>query len=516
MKKLMMLSLMAACFSTLTQAQTRVFQQVAEDISTDMETITQDGAVVGYVAFTKLEKINEDSFNYKLSIIDENLNDIGEISLKDRNMTLVGVAFEQDVLCVSFYKTPFDGTNFVKRNSADAKEGDTYFSNQFLTLEGKVIKTQEIKVESEIYSEVVTMRKVSVTSGVKNKGRVMNIPGKGFAFFYGDKNVTSLRAYDIQGNELWKKKVDDYGYNLLVPTKDVIYILSRTFSTKNWLGGYELNRFSVKDGAKAPKYLLEDEDGAPFMLLSFELNQQTGKPFIAGNIIRKSKKKWDIDPKKIKRGLLKGVFSITLNGMDKKDVVVNTSYWSDNSLAPDISSKGYLKEKKAYLQMATATQDSLGNVFFAGSGIQRRLKYGALAFSVIYLPTIIVPPIILGATGTHTFRYNDGAILKQTPKGSLSNYEVLPRTKSKYGLRKYVTPNEYKSLYDPASRSNVIIYSDNAGQHIYNISKRKETRLIPTSIGGSTRRVFGAKEGHIMIVENNSKEKYTKLSIEPI
>ena len=105
MKKVIALILVTCLCTQFTQAQSRVFKQVAEEMSSDMEIITQDGAVVGYVVLTKLEKANADSFNYRLSLMDENLNDIGEIKQKDVNMSLMGVAFEQDVLCLSYLKT---------------------------------------------------------------------------------------------------------------------------------------------------------------------------------------------------------------------------------------------------------------------------------------------------------------------------------------------------------------------------------------------------------------------------
>src|SRR6218665_1908337 len=137
------LTLAVVCITMFTQAQSRVFKQVAEEISSDMDVITQDGAVVGYVVLTKLEKIKEDSFNYKLALMDENLNDIGSISMKDINMNLMSVAFEQDVLCLSFYKSNISGVSFKnKRQYKEAKEDAVNtIMNQFVSLDGKIIST---------------------------------------------------------------------------------------------------------------------------------------------------------------------------------------------------------------------------------------------------------------------------------------------------------------------------------------------------------------------------------------
>jgi hypothetical protein len=65
-----------------THAQTKVFKEVGEDISAKMKAITQDNALVGYLAFTRLEKTDADSFNYRLTPMDENLNDIGTVNFR--------------------------------------------------------------------------------------------------------------------------------------------------------------------------------------------------------------------------------------------------------------------------------------------------------------------------------------------------------------------------------------------------------------------------------------------------
>ena len=77
-------------------AQTKVFKEVGEDISTQIRPITQDNALVGYLAFTRLKQADADSFNYRVTIIDENLHDIGAINFRQENLLLDAVAFEQN------------------------------------------------------------------------------------------------------------------------------------------------------------------------------------------------------------------------------------------------------------------------------------------------------------------------------------------------------------------------------------------------------------------------------------
>src|ERR1700739_1134813 len=96
-------------FGTVLHAQTKVFKEVGEDISTQIKAITQDNALVGYLAFTRLEKANADSFNYRLTIMDENLNDIGKVNFRQGILDLQTVSFEQNVLCLGYIQTSLTG-----------------------------------------------------------------------------------------------------------------------------------------------------------------------------------------------------------------------------------------------------------------------------------------------------------------------------------------------------------------------------------------------------------------------
>jgi len=517
------LTLAAVCITMFTQAQSRVFKQVSEEISSDMDAITQDGAVVGYVVLTKLEKIQEDSFNYKLSLMDENLNDIGSISMKDINMNLMSVAFEQDVLCLSYYKSTISGASFKnKRQYKEAKEDAVNaIMNQFLSLDGKIINTHTFSIVSKATSArggfYGSTGKVFAFAGLKNGGRVRNIPGKGFCFLYGDDEKSELFSYNTHGDLLWKKDLPRHYSYEMVPSSEVIYLLCANEAYRPM----DLNRFSVLDGAKAPVYVLQDKEENKFEVLNFEMNETTGKPYIAGSIVKKGDKYSYNSSRGVFKGYYKGVYSLTLDGMKKGDIKENITYWSGGELKPEISTRGRIIENDGVPNFKTATQDSMGNTYFAGTLLQRKLRTGTVIASVVTLPLLVVPAWLLAGSGTHKFRLTDGVVVKQGNKGSLTKVQTLEKPGTAYVSAK--TPmsvfeglNEYFTIYDPATKSDVIVYSTEKNYGIYSISKNKITRTIPTKVAKSTLRVFGAKEGHIMVVENNTKEKYTKMSIEAI
>ncbi len=524
MKRIITLTLLTVAFIPFTQAQSRVFKQVAEEMSSDMQIITQDGAVVGYVVLTKLEKANADSFNYKLSLMDENLNDIGEIKQKDVNMSLMGVAFEQDVLCLSYLKSTVSGVIYSnKKEFANAKDdASNVISNQFITLEGKVITTHSFPIDLNMdFAYTGSKRKVVASAQLKNNGQVKNIPGKGFCFLYGDKDKTELITYSNKGEVKWKKTLDRYDFYSILTTTDILYVLGRASKPSNVYCGFELDRLAVADGKKSEKYVLEDQAENGMQVMTFQMNPLTGNPYAAGNIIRRKYKGYYESGRSHNKGMFIGVFSLTFHGLGKKDINENYSYWSDGAFKPEFGSNGFSKETKKFPVIRAATQDSAGNAYFAGNTLRRKTRIGAIISSAIFLPTVFIPPFILGVTGTHKYRYQDAVIIKQGNKGSLYIDQTLEKKKSIYyhaklPLSMYDMANDFSTLYAPAAKSDVVVFSDASGYNIYSLAKKQVIRTIPYRMGKSSIRVAGAKEGHIMVLENNTKERYTKLSIEPI
>ena len=143
MKKVIVPLLLLLTAGYFTQAQTKVFKEVSDDISSQIKVIKQDNALVGYLAFTRLEKAGPDSFNYRITIMDENLNDIGKVDFREEALKLEDVSFEQDVLCLAYLKSNFLGQTYNDRKAFRAALDNAKYSvfTQFLNLDGKILKT---------------------------------------------------------------------------------------------------------------------------------------------------------------------------------------------------------------------------------------------------------------------------------------------------------------------------------------------------------------------------------------
>ncbi|MGN6268039.1 MAG: hypothetical protein ACTHM5_20345 [Ginsengibacter sp.] len=522
-KPVLTLLLSVAIF--VTTAQTKVFKEVSEDIATQTRGIIQDNSLVGYVIFTRLEKASADSFNYRISLMDENLNDIGTVNFTEIGLDLEAVTFDQDVLCLAYLKSSAQGKVFKNRRQARKTDVEDDVLIQFLTLNGQITKTNSLPVN---LNSTVTMTATSVwgfgnsyeyTGTLKHQVQLQNVSGKGFACFYGDADGCNLIAYDFKGNQLWKKSIDDKQAFALIASKSDIYLLEKE-KQKYIEGGGSLTGFNFEDGKSYPKIAMEDKDGRSLTMMNFGTDPVTGNPFICGKIIDTRNGN--------KLGLIKnythapydGVYTMNINGHNKRDVKQTFVYWNDGSQKPGISKLGYMSDTKSFTVLTSAFRDYSGNTYFVGSQLIKKVKIGSIISSVITAPTIIAPIMILGA-GTSKCKLLDANVLKLSSKGTLSLDNTIACANSSFWRSNtdFVTVNggrNFYSLDDPESKSSFVIADDSKNIMIYNVDQKKIVRTIPHKAGGIQTSIGPAKDGHFMVIEYNKKEKYTRLSIESL
>ncbi|PSL35093.1 DUF6770 family protein [Chitinophaga ginsengisoli] len=186
-------------------AQTKVFKEVSDGISTELKTIMQDGTLVGYLSFTELERADKDSFNYKITIMDENLNDLGIVNFKELKLDLQRVSFEKDTLCLAYLKSNVVGYDFKKRSERNASLKDGFMSvfAQFISLDGKITHTFEKKLNVNIRFVFDNTRYGRIGDGtLKVPVQMKNLKDLGFAFYFGDNERNYLLAYNTQGQPL--------------------------------------------------------------------------------------------------------------------------------------------------------------------------------------------------------------------------------------------------------------------------------------------------------------------------
>jgi hypothetical protein len=358
----------------------------------------------------------------------------------------------------------------------------------------------------------------SIIAGkLKNAVILKNIPGKGFALFYGDDNKNTLKAFDIAGKELWHKSVPETTSFSMLTTNADIYLLTKR-RDQMVEGGYAIQGYSAADGTNYPRYDLKDRKGSQLKVLSFENDPVTARPVLSGTIINTN---WGntASVKGLHKGACDGVFTITLNGPKKSDIKERFSYWQDGSKYPDIKKNGMISEGSLYPRYATSIRDYNGNTYFVGSSYLRKTRVGGIIASVITLP-FFVPPLLFMSGGTHKAKQTDVVVLKQDSTGKVRFDNTIDASGSRFLPSKvdfaYFGGRGFYEVANAANKSNFLIVDEPKAATIYNVQNRKVVRKVPHRDGNVSTYIFPAKEGHIMVMEYNRKAKETKLSIEAL
>jgi hypothetical protein len=489
-------SIVSLLFACLLQAQTKVFKEVSEDISTQIKAITQDNALVGYLAFTRLEKADADSFNYRVTIMDENLNDIGAVNFRQGYLDLQTVSFEQNVLCLGYIQSPLQGIGTI-RNKRDYKKAEdaaqsSHILLQFIGLNGRFINTFYKEADLQMGSlGNVGPFSVKVQGYLKYGMQIRNIPNKGFCLFYGDDMKQELVLFDTKGNPTSEQAAPMANHYHLRTSADKIYLLMKD-DGRAPEGGFKLYIYSAKDLYAENNFDLRDANDNWLKVLSFDNDPATGDPFIAGCIINPRRDRQFITADDYSNGPYLGLFTLELGGPGR-DMKANCSYWSDEKM-PGISRDGLITSRAFYVKYATAFRDYNGHTIFAGT---------AVALS--------------GNTG---YKLTEGVFVRQEGSGALALDNSVPCDQTKdfgpTGMLYYLDKKDFYKVVNPDTKSNYMIIDDEANIYIYNVNGKKVMRTIPHKDGSVKINVYPAKEGHIMVSEYNRKEKFTRFSIEAI
>jgi hypothetical protein len=510
----------------LSQAQTKVFKEVGEDIQSQVKPIYQDNALVGYVVFTQLEKASADSFNYKITLMDENLNDIGVVKFKELKLVLYGVTFEQDVLCLAYLKSNFFFKEFnTRKDYKEAKENEkTSIMTQFLALDGKIIKSNTINVQVKTEYSGKVAHKSFMGAGSLKKVHLRNLPGKGFALLYSDEQKNTLVAFNTAGNQLWTKQVKIFEgasvMNMQAANQYLYVLVKNKPDRRNGdmnLGGYEVQGFHIGDSSAPFKHTLKDKQGNSLSITAFGNDPVTGGLHISGGIIDPRKGNTYRTPKEFAQGAWAGLYTVTINGPKKTDVTEVDSYWNDESQSL-FSRKGRNLESNTYCWYDGSYRDYQGNTVFFGTSYHKKVKIGSIISTVILAPTIFYPILIAGA-GYNKNKIDNTVLVKQNPKGALSVEGSVEGDKGSYfrnntgwlfDTRSYMVAGnaETKNIY--------LIISDKKNFFVHSMNAKKVIRTIPRKDGNTFTYIYPAKEGHIMVSEYDRKERATTVSIEAL
>lgn len=470
----------------MANAQTKVFKEVGEEISSQVRAITQDNALVGYLVFTKLEKADENTFNYKITIMDENLNDIGTVKFTEGMIDLRSVSFEQDVLCLGYTKVSFVTVpNENPKKKPRTKEIDELFT-QFISLDGKILNTYSTDV---VLTPLYGYRGLGLFHGMQ----VKNLSKKGFVIYYGDKNRDALLVFDTKGNLLWNKRLLMYAESYYMHTSGKnIYMLTKVNDLYSPEGGYKLYAYLISDTAEF-KYNLKDNNGNSLKVLTFDNDPVSGKAYLTGCIINPEHRQNFTSARDYSNGPYVGLFTLNI-GNTPEDMAGIYSYWNKSEM-PGVTETGLFTNNEFFVHYTIAFKDYEGNTIFAGAALVEKKFLGAARYKLA-----------------------DGVFVRQDANAQVKLDNNIPCDETEnFGPAGNVAALDKKDFYrvvNNETKTNYVIINDDENTFIYNVNAKKIMRTIQHKDGKIKTSVFPAKEGHVMISEYNRKEKYTRFSIE--
>jgi hypothetical protein len=466
------------------RAQTKILREVAEDISTQVKAISQDNALVGYLSFTRLERADADSFNYRVTVMDENLNDLGTVKFRQEQIGLQSVSFEQNVLCLGYIQSPLN-------------KGESHILLQFIDLTGKVLNSyyKEVTLNTTAYSNRRPSNGLKVKGYLKYGIQIRNIPNSGFAVFYGDDARQQLLTFDLKGGMTHEQPVPASADRFYLHTSaNEIFLMTKQDHNAPE-GGYSLYLYSAKDLTVENNFDLRDVNGNWLKVLTFDNDPASGDPYIAGCIINPRRDRQFFTPTDYSYTPYLGLFTLDL-GNPKKDMYANCSYWF-NGAVPGVATDGMFTDQGFYVKYATAFRDFSGNTIFAGTALLGK-----------------------GFVGAAKYKLADGVFVRQDASGHITLDNNIACDETKYfGPGEVLFDLDKKDFYKVVNadmKSNYMIIDDVDNIYIYNVSARKIMRTIAHKDGNIKINVYPAKEGHMMVTEYNRKEKTTRISIEAL
>ncbi len=386
------------------KAQSRVFKQVNEGIETKVVDIRQDNQLVGYLVFTQLEKISMDSGNYRITILDENLNDIGVVNFRDLNLELQAVSLEGEQICLVYLRSGMEnGTStaitvdqYEDLSKKYKKESGIYI--QYINLEGKITNSLLIPEESQVKDWLSTKKRIYMRKNLPHAIQLKNVPDKGFTIFYGIPEKRKLCFIDNSCKIAWDVNVKKYDDYVLETANTGVHLLCASYGLKS---KFELNSYNsevlsydFEEGKSLKPIPLKDNKQNKFRILAFSKNPVTNQLIINGLIYNSEKKYMPISARSHFKGPYLGAFSIEINQMEKNGFKSKYSYWLDDKNLGYFDRKGRIIELKAYPYFHSSFNDNAGNDYFATTLMKRKIRFGAVAFGVLGSP-LLLPTVVM-------------------------------------------------------------------------------------------------------------------------
>ncbi len=496
-------------------AQKVSFDDVMEIELKNMGPIYQNKMVKGYYMFYKVEKKDRKNNNYKLVVLDENMNKVSEKSMTESKwLNLEEAAYDEKSLMFIFYES--------HERTLEFRQYD---------LQGKLLskKSEELgKRESYLYAQ--SGQQTGAVGGVQ----LAPVVGKGFVHYTPQKNKKfgyAIRFFAEEGGKNWKFESDEdskeielgmfLGYN---ETQLLSCVIKRKGAMSKDMDFYIMAN-DLATGKKLYEKPLEDKKHALQLLNAFP--GDNGETIITGLY-------FDADDKLAKaksEGLFTGKLDASGN-FTKKEFI---SWEKDVAKKLDVSKSGKI-DGGGYVFFHNATRLADGKIYAVGE------LYGKEASALGIASTILAGAGGGGSNVSVTkIEVRDMIVFEFNPDLTLAAAKIFPKKSSGVEMPSgaaytstqqlgylvqyyggfdymYTQLNDDASVltfcYDDYERSkgkrkhSLGVISRRSGEAEYTKDK------VSLSSDASWIRTYPAKPGSVLLVEYFKKDKRLETRIE--
>lgn len=490
-------------------AQSKMFDNVLDVEVKSSVAIVSNQQIVGYAFFYKIDKMKKSGL-YRLSILDENLKEIGSNEFEGgKDLILTRANYESEKLMLSFYdEDKFDDfKKFVK----------------VFDLKGKqlgLVGYDPEKVKKGMFGAAAAEQMDALYEGIEN------VEGKGFVRLYQSKAKTGgidIQFINLNGKLGWEKNITaDKG------DRTELYLIS---ATPNTVLLCQMERSGMMDNDPAVFLVgLSTTNGSQVFKKPLDIKGNSYEPMLVKKMpdgkIKMVASLLDESAKFLK-ALPKGISLSELNDLTGEIKIIKDFTYA-NDLSNVLSMKSDTKTEEGYIKPHNLLMQDDGSMVLVGEFFRKTVSAGGMAMKVLSKGSASAAQ----ATIDDMFLLRINSSLKATALEKIEKDKEripLPYDLMSIGLTSkwltYLHAWSYMYTDEGMNGSNkTVVASGSFGDEKYGtvaitIDDKKgfsQKRFSVAKEKNVSYSISRAKPGYVMITKYNSKAKTMSVNLEKV
>lgn len=503
------LTLLMLLFSFGVFAQSKIFDNVVDVEVKSSVAIVSNKQIVGYAFFYKIDKMKKSAL-YRLSILDENLKEIGSNEFEGgKDLMLTRANYESERLMLSFYDDDkFDGfKKFVK----------------VFDLKGKqlgLVGYDPEKAKKGMWGAQAAEQSEAMYEGIDN------VEGKGFVRLYQSKDKkggADIQFIGLNGKLKWEKNITaDKG------DRTDLYLVT---TTANSLLLFQMDRGGMMDADPSVFLVgLNTENGSELFKKPMDIKGTSYEPMLVKATVDGKLKMVSVitdESSKFLKAVPKGISISELNDKTGEITIIKDLTYA-NDLSSVLTMKSETKTEDGYIKPHNLILQDDGSMILVGEFFRKTVSAGGMAMKVLSK----------GAATAAQATVDDMFLLRINSNLKATALEKIEKDKERTPLlsdfmsigltaKWLVYTNSYGYMYTDEGMdgsNKTVVARGSFGDEKYGtvaitIDPKKgfsQKRFSVAKEKNVSYYVSRAKPGYVMITKYNSKEKKMTVNLEKV